>query len=65
MCYVGNALLCGKALGLYPSLGEAVAKMVTTEKRVSYEGGTEVYEKQYRIFLELYDQLEGTFRRSL
>jgi hypothetical protein len=38
--------------------------MVTTDKRVAYQASTEVYEKQYAIFLELYDQLKGTFRRS-
>jgi len=61
---LGNALLCGKALGLYPSLEEAVGRLVTTDRRVSYQAGTEVYEKQYAIFLELYDQLKGTFKRS-
>ncbi len=61
---LGNILLCGRALGMYPSLEDAVSKMVTTDKRVSYQASTEVYEKQYAIFLELYDQLKGTFRRS-
>jgi xylulokinase len=62
---LGNALLCGKALGVYPSLEEAVARMVTTDKRVFYEAGSETYERQYPIFLELYDQLKETFRRSI
>jgi xylulokinase len=61
---LGNILLCGRALGIYPSLEDAVSKMVTTDRRVAYESGTEVYEKQYAVFLELYDQLKGTFRRS-
>ena len=61
---LGNILLCGRALGMYPSLEDAVSKMVTTDKRVAYQASTEVYEKQYAIFLELYDQLKGTFRRS-
>lgn len=61
---LGNALLCGRALGVYPSLEEAVARMVTTDRRVSYPTGTAIHEKQYAIFLELYDQLRGTFRRS-
>ncbi|MBC8447349.1 MAG: xylulokinase [Chloroflexi bacterium] len=61
---LGNILLCGKALGLYPSLEEAIARMVTTDKRVFYEADSETYEKQYAIFLELYEQLKGTFRRS-
>ena len=61
---LGNILLCGKALGMYSSLEDAVSRMVTTDKRVAYEVGTETYEKQYSVFLELYDQLKGTFKRS-
>lgn len=61
---LGNMLLCGHALGVYPSLEDAVSRMVTTGQRVFYETSTEVYEKQYAIFLELYAQLKGTFRRS-
>ncbi|NTU79878.1 MAG: xylulokinase [Chloroflexales bacterium] len=61
---LGNALLCGKALGLYPSLEEASARMVTTDRRVAYVDGTDTYERQYRIFLELYEQLKGTFKHS-
>jgi len=62
---LGNMLLCGQALGIYPSLEDAVSKMVTTGQQVFYEADTEIYEKQYPIFLELYEQLKGTFRRSL
>jgi xylulokinase len=61
---VGNILLCGSALGVYPSLEDAVSSMVTSDKRVSYDTSTEVYEKQYAIFLELYEQLKETFRHS-
>lgn len=61
---LGNALLCGKALGVYPSLEQAVAQMVTVGKRIFYEAPTEVYERQYLIFLELYEQLKEMFRRS-
>jgi xylulokinase len=61
---LGNALLCGQALGLYPSLEEASARMVTTDRRVEYANGTDIYERQYRIFLELYEQLKGTFKHS-
>ncbi|MDH7485437.1 MAG: xylulokinase [Anaerolineae bacterium] len=60
---LGNVLLCGKALGLYPSLEEAVARMVTTDRRVFSEAASDVYERQYAIFLELYEQLKDTFRR--
>jgi len=62
---LGNVLLCGKALGIYTSLEDAVAQMVTIDKRVYYETETAVYEQQYSIFLELYDRLKETFRRSV
>jgi xylulokinase len=61
---LGNILLCGRALGIYPSLADAVSRMVTTDKRVSFEAGAEVYERQYSIFLELYERLKETFKRS-
>lgn len=61
---LGNVILCGRALGVYSSYEDAVSRIVTTDKRVFCETDTEVYEKQYSIFLELYDQLQGTFRRS-
>jgi xylulokinase len=61
---LGNILLCGKALGIYSSYEEAVARMVTTDKSVSYSAGTPIYEKQYKIFLDLYENLKGTYRQS-
>ena len=59
---LGNMLLCGSALGIFESLEDAAAKMVTTDKQVLFEEETQVYEKQYNIFLELYENLKGTFR---
>jgi xylulokinase len=61
---LGNILVCGKALGLYPDYGQAVERMVAIDRRVSYPEPTPVYEKQYQIFLELYEQLKGLYRRS-
>ena len=60
---LGNALLCGSALGIYPCLDEAVSRLVTTGQRVFYETKTQVYEDQFALFLELYQQLKGTFER--
>lgn len=61
---LGNILVCGKALGIYADYQQAVERMVTIDRRVSYEAPTPVYEKQYEIFLELYDQLKGLYRKS-
>ena len=58
---LGNMLLCGRALGMYSSLDEAVSKMVTIDKRVDYEDENPIYEHQYEIFLSLYDQLKNIF----
>jgi len=59
---LGNMLLCGSALGIFKSLEDAAAKIVTTDKRVFFEEETQVYEKQYSIFLKLYENLKETFR---
>jgi xylulokinase len=61
---LGNALLCGRGLGLYPDLEKAVTGMVTTDQEVYFEQPTPVYERQYSLFLELYDALQETFARS-
>ncbi len=61
---LGNVILCGKALGIYPTLEDAVSRMVTVERQVNYTTDSEVYGRQYPIFLELYQQLKETFRRS-
>lgn len=60
---LGNALLCGHALGLYSSLADAVDSMVTIDRRVHHGEPSPVYERHYTLFLELYDQLKETFRR--
>ncbi len=58
-------LLCGKALGFFDSIEEAAATMATTGKQLFYKEKTPVYEKQYGIFLELYEHLKQTFKHSL
>jgi len=62
---LGNILLCGKALGLYPSYQDALTNLVATGQQVNYPSGESVYEKQYQLFLELYQQLKETFRHSV
>ena len=61
---LGNALLCGRALGRFADLDAAVAQMVTTDQAVDFGRPTAIYDRQYDIFLELYERLEGTFKRS-
>lgn len=59
---LGNILLCGHALGIYPSYSDVVNKMVTTDRKVSFPGGSEVYENRYPVFLNLYEQLKPLYR---
>lgn len=62
---LGNILLCGKALGMIDSYPEAVERMVSVEQKVDFPDGAAVYEKQYRLFLELYPQLRGLYQKAL
>lgn len=59
---LGNVILCGKALGIYPSLEDAVSRMVTPDQQVYYTADSEIYERQYPFFLELYQRLKETFQ---
>ncbi len=61
---LGNVLLCGKALGLYNSYEAAAGAAVTTDRGVHFPDGSPIYEKQYALFLELYDRLKDTFRKA-
>lgn len=58
---LGNILLCGHALGIFPSYRDAVAKIVTSDDHVSYAQGSEVYEKRYPVFLDLYRRVQPLF----
>jgi xylulokinase len=62
---VGNMLICAQALGLNASISEAVDRIVKYQREVNYPEGHPVYEKQYRQFLALYDDLKKRFRSAL
>lgn len=59
---LGNILLCGKALGIYSDYSDAVNQMVKAEHRVYYPEGAVRYEKQYPLFLNLYQALKPSYR---
>ena len=59
---VGNMLICAQALGLIRSIPEAVGDIVKFNNEIHYPEGLEVYEKQYREFLALYDNLKDRFQ---
>ncbi len=59
---LGNILLCGHALGIYPSYSEAVNSMVITDRKVSFPAGSEIYDQRYPVFLELYERLKPLYK---
>ena len=59
---VGNMLICAQALGLIGSIPEAVGRIVTFNQEIHHPEGHDVYEKQYRQFLALYDNLKERFQ---
>ncbi len=61
---LGNILLCGHALGTFPSYEQAAPALARVGGRVHFPEGAEVYEGQYRTFLELYERLKGSFQRA-
>ena len=61
---LGSVILCGMALGVYSSVEKAVEDMVVPDQEISYEKPLPVYERQYEIFLDLYNNLKKTFRKA-
>lgn len=59
---LGAAILAGKAIGMYRSIEEACEKMVSVKKRFEPNPANfETYEKAYRRYVQLYDDLVGLF----
>ena len=59
---LGNILLCGHALGIYPSYADAVSKMVSVDKKVNFSDGSDEYEKRYPVFLNLYEKVKPLYQ---
>lgn len=61
---LGAALLAGTAVGLYPSLDEAVGLCVKT-KDVYYpcEASSKLYDEKYRVYKDIYGTLKNINRR--
>lgn len=60
---LGNILLCGHALGIFPSYDAAVNQLVSVDENVDYSGGSEVYEKRYPLFLDLYERIKPLYKQ--
>lgn len=61
---LGNILIAGKALGIYPDYVETVKRMVAADDMVLFPHGDMVYEKQYATFLDLYQQLKPVYKQA-
>ncbi len=62
---IGNMLIAGRAIELYPSIEEKVNEIIQFDQEIDYHQGSKIYEKQYNIFLQLYQQLKDSFRENL
>ena len=61
---LGAAILAGVGVGMYKSFEEAVGQTVKVKRRHEPNPAhREVYERNYRIYLELYEQLKGTMKK--
>lgn len=58
---LGNILLCGHALGLFPTYAEAVNRLVSVDDRVNYPEGSTTYNKRYPVFLDLYERVKPLY----
>ena len=57
-------MLAAVAVSLFPSLGDAVAAMVSTDEVVDpIPGNASVYEQAYQRYCEVNEVLEPLFRR--
>lgn len=62
---VGNMLIAGKAIGFYSSIEDKVKDIIKYERQINHPQKNELYEKQYKIFLQLYEQLKDSFKENL
>jgi len=62
--HIGNMLLCARALNLFDSIEEAAGRIVRYDREVHYPEANPVYERQYRLFLQLYDDLKDRYRQA-
>lgn len=62
--HIGNMLLCARALGLFDSIEEAAGRIVSYEREVHCPEADPVYERQYRLFLQLYEDLKPRYRQA-
>lgn len=60
---IGNMVLCQHALQPPSSIEDTMNNITKFAQKIHYPEPHEVYEKQYEIFLSLYENLKGTFKK--
>ncbi len=60
---IGNMLLCRHALQPDTSLYDHVHEIAHFDQKIYYTEPSDVYERQYQVFLSLYQNLKHTFTR--
>lgn len=61
---IGNMILCHHALHPESSVEERINAITTFDQKIYYPEAHDVYEAQYATFLELYEDLKDTFKRT-
>lgn len=62
---LGAAILAGRAVGMFTSLEDAVARMVVLRERLEPDPDRHaVYEATYRAYCRLYEDLRPVFART-
>jgi xylulokinase len=62
--HIGNMLLCARGLGIISSIEETARKIVRYEREAFHPEKDDVYERQYDVFLQLYEDLRPSYRRA-
>ncbi len=62
---LGAAILAGTAVGIYPSLDQAIQKMVALKSRLEPNpANAGIYDQAYRRYIALYDALVPVYARE-
>jgi len=62
--HIGNMLLCARGLRVIESIEDTARKIVVYDREVDYPEPNPVYERQYGLFLDLYQDLKARYRRA-
>jgi len=61
---LGSIILCATALKVYPAAHKAVESLVEADEPILSNAPLAVYERHYELFLDLYADLQQTFKKA-